>query len=233
MRNVECGMRNARLRKMMLRISFCIVHSAFCICLSGCNVGGIAAAKIFGPPDVPAKYVPENESMLVLVESYRQPSLAHDAEQLARHIVEQIKRWKIAPTTDLTALYALRDGRGAEFSKMTIPEIGRALGAAQVLYVDVIDMNLEQSGGTEVYRGQMTVRVRIVDSATGKTRWPVDAESGYPVVYEPRFAGFGDNTNPNTVRQQTYSGLAYTIVRNFRKWKPDNLQEEEMRQMGG
>lgn len=203
------------------------------IAAAGCNVAGVAAAKIVGPPDVPAKYVPQKEPMLVLVESYRRPGLDHDAEQLARFTVEQIKHWNIAPTIDLMDLYALRDSRGgAEFAKMSIAEVGRALGAKQVLYVEVTDASVDPSGGTEVYRGQMAVRVRIVDSATGQTRWPTDAESGYPVAYEPRFSGFGDNANPNTVRQQTYSGTAYEIVRNFRKWKPDNLQEEDMQQAG-
>lgn len=234
MRNANCEMRNAAMRKMMLRISFCLLPSAFCLSLSGCNVVGIAAAKVVGPPDVPAKYVVnKDEPMLVLVESYRQSGFSHDAEQLARHVVDELEQYHVAPTINLMSLYTFREQQGeSKYATMTIPEIGRAMGAAQVLYVDVLGASIESSGGTEVYDGRMTVRVRIVDSATGKTRWPLDAEGGYPIVYEPRFEGFGTNTNPNAVRQQTYSGLAYYIVRNFRKWKPDNLQEEEMQQSG-
>jgi hypothetical protein len=210
-------------------ISFCILTSAFC---TGCNVFGAAAYKVMGPPAVPAEYVPEKEPMLVLVESYRRPGMAYDAEQLSRHVVEQLKYWETAPTIDLMELYKLRDADPQAFAKMTIPEVGRKLGARQVLYIDMVDSDLESSSGMQVYRGEMTVRIRVVDSQTSASRWPVDAAEGFPVTYETDFGGFASDGNSNTVRQKIYAGMAYQIVRNFRKWKPDNLQEEEMQSAG-
>lgn len=198
----------------------------------GCNVAGVALYKVVGPPDVPANYVPLQEPMLVLVESYNRPGLSYDAEQLSRYVVDQLTHWKVAPTIDLMELYKLRDSDPAKFKKMTIPEIGRAVGAKQVLYIDLIESGIDQSSGTEVFRGSMTAKIRIVDCETSHSRWPLDAAEGYPITHETEFGGFDRDTNPNVVRQKTYSGLAYLIVRNFRKWKPDSLHEEESREWG-
>jgi len=235
MRNAECRMQNECGRRRyfcLLPFAFCLLCILIGLLLSGCNVAGAVAYKVVGPPNVPAKYVPAKEPMLVLVESYRQPGLTYDAEQLSRFVVVQIKQWDIAPTIDLMDLYKLRDGNPEKFAKMPIPEVGRTLGAKQVLYIDIVNAGVDQSTGTDVFRGNMSVRVRIVDCERSESRWPLDAESGYPVDHETQFGGFDSDTNPNTVRQKTYSGLAYLIVRNFRKWKPDSLHEEEMREYG-
>ena len=201
-------------------------------CASGCAILGVAAHKLHGPAHVPAKYVPKQEPMLVLVEDYKHQSstLAH-GDALAQFVMKDLEQHRVAPLVPLEKLHALRDARREDFPKMSIAAIGRETGASQVLYVQLKRSDVARlAGGDETLTGQASATVKLVDVASGETLWPSDvsAEAGYPVATAtglgaPR-AGAGEVAD---VRQRLYFQLAQQIGRLFYKWQPEYEEAAE------
>jgi hypothetical protein len=211
----------------MARHRFAIFHSLFSILVllpaGGCNIFGPVATIVAGPPSVPAVYRPAKESMLLLVENFQHPTQAYaDAEMLARTLHDELQRQKVAPLVPLEKLYALRTNRPDDYRNMSIAAVGRELGAKQVLYVDLQQASIDAATGSDLLRGRVTVQLRIVDTATGQSRWPEDAAEGYPLSYESPTPRNEDATNMSVVRTATYRGVADRIARLFRKWQPAN-----------
>src|SRR4051812_10680622 len=107
--------------------------------LTGCNAVGAIAYKIGPPPRTPAKYKPAKELAVIIVENYRNPSASDvDSEQLARLIADELRNNKVVPLVAENAIQQLRDADREKFRAMTIPALGRAVGAKQVIYVDLV-----------------------------------------------------------------------------------------------
>ena len=64
---------------------------------------------------------------------------------------------------------------------MTIPAVGRAAGAKQVLYVNVRQYAVEGTVAGEMTKGSGELTVRVVDVKTGANRWPTDSAAGHTV----------------------------------------------------
>lgn len=193
----------------------------------GCNIIAPAATIIGGPPSVPAVYRPAKEPMLVLVENFHHPTDAYaDSEMLARTLVDELQRQKVAPLVPIEKLYALRTNRPDDYRKMSIAAIGRELGAKQVLYVDLQQALIDAAPGSDMLRGRVSLLLRIVDAETGRSRWPRDLSDGYPLNYEMPPPRSEEATNINAARTATYRGVADRIARLFRKWQPDNASPQ-------
>jgi hypothetical protein len=146
--------------------------------LGGCSILGVVSQRTEGTP-VDAKYVPKKtDSMLVLVESY---GLALDSDIESQHMTLVLRRVmneaKIAPLVDQQALEQLKDSDPQKYAPMTIADIGRHVGARQVLYVNIWRSEIVKPAGSGQMRGHMDAVVKIVDADTGDTRWPMDAPS--------------------------------------------------------
>ena len=158
---------------------FCLVTflGAFAA-MTGCEALGVAASKV-EDPTVKAKYTPKTQdTMLVLVESY---GLSLDSGVEAQHMTLSLRKAvadaKIAPLVDQKALETLKDTYPDQYPTMNIADIGRKTGAKQVLYVNIWRAEVMKPPGSGQMRGHMDAVVKIVDSATGDTRWPAGAIS--------------------------------------------------------
>jgi hypothetical protein len=192
---------------------------------TGCTTAGALTNKLMGPPPVPAQYTPKQEPMLVLVENYRNPSATiSDAQRLEDLIKEQLTQYKIAPLTDPARLDTLRNQGG--FEKLTIPAVGRACGAKQVLYVNVRKFSVEGTVAAEMLKGTADMSVRIVDAETGSNRWPTDAV-GSPVTIETPWLRTGQDANEDKLREQMASRAADFIVKLFRKYSTEYDEAEQ------
>jgi hypothetical protein len=192
---------------------------------TGCATAGVLTHKLVGPPAVPAQYTPKKEPMLVLVENYRNPSAAlSDARRLEDRLNEQVKQFNIAPLTDPARLDVLRNR--VDFSKLTIPAVGRACGANQVLYVNVRKFSVEGTVGAEMLKGTADMSVRVVDVDTGSNRWPTDVV-GSPVTIETPWLRQGQDANEATLRDQMASRAADYIVKLFRKHGTEDDEVEQ------
>ena len=194
--------------------------------LSGCFLLGLAVAKTVGET-VHAKYVPvKTDPILVLVENFQNPgdsSLA--CEQIARYVGQNLERKQVAPLIDPTGILDLRARDLEAYRKMTITQIGAALGARQVLYIALLTDSVEMAEASDFRRGEATAHVRIIDVKTGQTRWPFDASEGFPVATKTPVVKVTDDGTEQALRRTVNQRLGGDIARLFYDYKADEEGE--------
>jgi hypothetical protein len=194
----------------------------------GCEFLGVASQRTTGNV-VNAKYVPKKaEPMLVLVESY---GLALDSDVESQHITLVLRRVlqdaKIAPLVDQQSVEQLKDSDPQKYGPMTIADIGRSVGARQVLYVNIWRSEIVKPAGSGQMRGHMNAVVKIVDSATGDTRWPTDAPSEDVQITTDWTVEGPDNTE-NDLRAQMADQMAEDIGKLFHDYHTDQEPMEKV-----
>jgi hypothetical protein len=203
------------------RLACCTVMAGL-LSLSGCNVLSALSYKTFGPPKIPAEYAPPQVPMLVLAESYHQANdLQPYADQLTSLVHRDLKDHKVAPLVDEDKLIALRAAKGRAFQQLKIPEVGKAVGARQVLYIDLQECNFAEIAASEVFQGSIRAKVRVVDVATGETKWP-GVGDGKPFAAKTEFARRDARDTPLAVRNLMLEDLAMAISNQFHDIKPDS-----------
>jgi len=194
--------------------------------LSGCQIAGVAAYKLAGPPKNPAKYTPAQTPMLVLVENYQQQSAASpQADMLARDLFAVLNDHGVAPLIPPEKLQELRDAKPFEFPTMPLTRIAQAVEAHQVLYVQLGGSESHPLLGGQGFQGHASASVKIVDAASGETLWPTEAAGGYPVAVSTKM-GIDAVPSPMAVQQKLYIQLADEIARLFYKWSPEDMRPE-------
>ena len=190
-----------------------------CLLCGGCSVIGAVGGQLSGPQKVAARYRPAREPMLVLVENYHNPAAARlDAQRLTLRLTEELSRRNVAPAIDPGLLESVQSREG--YGKMPIEEVGRSVGARQVLYVNLAAFGASGAVGADVLKGRAEMHVRVVDVATGRTVWPTDAPRGYPVTVETPWVKAG-RVGDAAVREQLARRCAREVVKLFRTWSPE------------
>jgi hypothetical protein len=198
-------------------------------CSTGCATStGALWYKMFGPVAVPAKFTLAKVPTLVVVENFRNPALSElDAYSVARDVVEDLKKHDTAPMIEIERLDAVREKDPAGFRKMTIPALGKATDATQVIYVDLIQSDVEAEASHGVIRGRAEARVRVVETSTGNTIWPVDSQAGYAVGAEVPYTRSDDPGAATEVHNSLLDSLSEQIGRLFHEWKPETNKESD------
>jgi len=185
----------------------------------GCAAAGVVAYKFSRPDAVPAKYTPPQEPMLVLVENYASPSTNYlDSQRLAAQLALDLTNNKVAPLVSVDPLYALRDQDAEAYKQLTIPDLGRRTGARQVLYINIVDLTTPTDG--LMMQGNANVLVRVIDVATGNTRWPIDFAEGYPVSVQLPLVRADDSNTDIKVRSAVVRNLSDQIAKLLYTWRP-------------
>jgi hypothetical protein len=193
--------------------------------LGGCEAFGVASES--AGHTVNAKYVPNQaDSMLVLVESYQHDlsDSGIEAEHLSAALTKAMADDKIASLVDPQSLEKLRDADPDQFAPMSIAEIGRRVGAKQVLYVNIDLAEIEHPIGGGQMRGRMEAIVKIVDSTTGNTRWPRDSSSETMQITTDWIPDNAHKTDAD-VRAQMADQMAQDIGKMFHDY---NVDEEPL-----
>jgi len=198
------------------------------LCLSsGCTLVGAMASKMSGSKEVPASYVPAQKPMLVLVEKSDNPgALPIDSERIARMIANALDLHKVVPLTDASALAELRSRNPGKYDGLSPAEAGRVVGAKQVLYVDVIDFRVEDAIATDMTGGRVEVRVRVIDSNSGQTLWPLDTTQGFPMTVDTQYGQSGEKQTAAALREKMCRDLSDKISRLFFKYHEDEVPDE-------
>lgn len=189
----------------------------------GCNVIGALAYKASGSPTIKAQFpLPPDSKTLVLVENFHNPAaLRLESDAVARHLAEELKMHAAGPVVEPIDAEALRRERGEAYRKMPVDAIGRALGAGQVVYVDLDEFEITQALASEMLGGRAEARVRVVDEA-GQVLWPTDSAAGYTiqVKVDPQRAGHG--IDEFAARRELHARLADRIAKLFYNWKAES-----------
>jgi hypothetical protein len=200
--------------------------------LASCGVPGVIAYKVLGPDDVKPLYTPPpTEPILIFAENYDNPSIgSYESEEIARVVAQAFKEHKVAPVVDPDALHNLLTAQAhapaTNPTSRSISAIGRKLGATHVLYIDVQECRTESLGGTKLLRGLMSVRVRLVDVATGKTLYPLDTGDGTPLSAKTPYTEIKQGVTEQSIRQQLCQTLGEQIARLFYPYKPDEVEPQ-------
>src|SRR5262245_12131844 len=156
----------------------------------GCNVLGFAASAAAGPQKVPAAYTLASKPTIVLAEKFDNPAeAAMDAEPIARYVTEAMTHHAAAPMIDPSAVSSVQQRtRDGDYRAMTVAAIGRAAGAEQIVYINILRSEVESAGagGTDLIQGGGELLVKVVDAGTGQILWPTDADAGHPVAAKTR-----------------------------------------------
>jgi len=204
-----------------------MLAGAFCA-LAGCELAGAVTEKTVAPT-VNAKYVPnKKDSMLVLVESYNLSlDSGIESQHMALTLGRSLRDDKIATTVDQQNLERLRDADPVQYRKMSIAEIGRRVGARQVLYVHIWRAEIVKPPGSGQMRGHLEAVVKIVDTATGDTRWPTDASSE-AVQITTEWIPDSSGTTDADLRARMADQMAQDIGRLFHDYHPDDEPMEKV-----
>jgi Peptidoglycan-synthase activator LpoB len=188
----------------------------------GCmTTAGALMYGINGPANNPATYVPPKDPTVVVVENYRNPTAGEfDADQIAEEVTQDLKEHNTVPMIDPDKLQALRDEDESKYATMKIQDLGKAVGAKQVIYVDLVGSGIETDPSQRSLHGHASVRVKVVDVSTGETRWPAGASEGYPLQVEIPYND-ADPRIAATMESQMISKLADEIGNLFHEWKPE------------
>lgn len=202
-----------------------VLTSYFCLLtFSGCNIIGALAYKASGDPKIKAQYAPAaDRTTLVLVENYHNPaSLRLESDAVARHLAEELTMHQVAPVVDPTEAESLRQARGEGYRKMPVDAIGRALGAGQIIYVDLERFELSQALASDMTGGRAEARVRVVSDA-GEVLWPADSAAGraVEVKVQPQRAAPAAG-GESAARHQLHAALADRIAKLFYDWTADS-----------
>jgi hypothetical protein len=206
-----------------LRSAFCILSSTFL--LTGCELPGVILHETIGQLAVPAQYEPKKVSTLILVENYRSPDeMQLDGDQLAHQIGDELKKEAKMDLVDPDKLVPLREEDPTKFHSMTIPQIGKAVGAKQIIYVDLKQSAVTADISQSVVHAEALAQVRVIDVETGVTLWPASASHGHELDakadYDP-----SDSSHAASMRTDMLTQLSSRIAKLFYKWQPDNLEE--------
>lgn len=195
--------------------------------VGGCNVIGAAMYKFSPPPEVPAKYTLKNVPTVVLVENYRNPDLsANESELLGRYVQEKLSDKKLVTIVPSEKILDLKNTRPSEYSRMTIPDIGKAVGAEQVIYIDLQAAGVGSMAGDFMYKGKGAAAVKVVDCKTGDTLWPTDSADGFGISYETPALKGGEGSTYNGVRDQLFNGFADRIAKLFYTWRQEDTPSQ-------
>jgi hypothetical protein len=198
-----------------------------CLAVQGCMVVGAVAYKLSPPPKIQAVYKLPSAKTLVLVENFRNPGVSdQDAERLGREISDQFKKHKIAPVVDPDKLFEYRSDKGSAFDQMTIAAIGRAMGANQVLYVDIVDFGGDWTLASDMLHPKADIRVRVVDVKTGNTVWPAEAARGYPMNIELQYATIKDTATAMDEQEAICQSTADHVAKLFYTHEEDEVSQD-------
>jgi hypothetical protein len=225
--NDECRVQKANgSRHGRVALAIFILYSAFCICCSGCNAVGAVLAKTTPPPMVKAQYAPPKEPLLVLVENpHNRAALQLEADAVTRQLVDQMRVHQVAPVIDPSDAEALRNAKGPAYRRMPIDQIGREVGATQVIYVNLERFEIERAVGSELPSGEAQARVRVVSTDNGDVVWPLDSAGGHPLTVKVQPQHTATQVPEQAVRQQLYAAIAERVAKLFYDWSDDNSME--------
>jgi len=197
-----------------------------CACVgSGCNILGPAYVLVAGPPKVQAEYrldrqrtvavVIDDPDSIVPSMGYRRVMLTTTQQLLA----DKAKIREVVDSRDTMAVLQRDSAR----ERMSVVQIGRAIGADQVVWARIEGFNLAAPTGE--YRPNAQLRVKVIDVANNERAWPTEPPAGFSMNVTMRVrSDFTPSTGPEQraameeLAQYTGQALAelfYTVEKTF------------------
>jgi hypothetical protein len=234
----------------VVRHAAMLVVALLMFACAGCALVGVAAYKFMPPPDVQAVYVPASQPTIVYAHRASNPAdAALEAQRIAQMVSADLVRHGIGPMLPSPTVGALGQRRsggsvwgaatpvpgtagkpatavGAPIAT-TVAELGRSVGAKQVIYIDLVSFQIETAMASELTNGSAQAHVFVIDAVTGHPLWPGDFEQGYNVVVNSPYAKTGQKMTESVARDRMCRDMAIQISRLFYKYKPEDAEAED------
>ena len=208
--------------KRYLCVALGLAAAGLGLSAGGCTAAGFVANAVV-PPITKAQYVPpKTQRMLVLVENRENPGMSvAEADCITSYILDDLAAYEVCPLLDAKKLHALRDAQGEKINKLSISQIGKALGARQVLYVDIQRINVGSVQGVPQH-GRMDATVRIVDVERSATVWPTTGDSA-PISVETPLTQDIDGRLAAAIREALLRSAALSVSRLYHDTNRDQI----------
>lgn len=197
-----------------------------CAMLCGCEIPGILLHEAIGDAPVPAQYQPKKEPTLIFVENYSSPDETRlDGDQIAHQVAEELNKRAKLTVVDPDKLAPLREEDPAKFRAMTCQAVGRAVGAKQVIYVDLVEADVAGDLTMSVVHAHALAQVTVVDVESGNTLWPLGSTHGTELEAKADY-DLNDSGQATTMRTNMISSLSSKIAKLFYSWTPEDADQE-------
>jgi hypothetical protein len=192
--------------------------------LSGCNVVGALASRVAPAPMIPAAFPLPAKPTVIVVENYHNPaSLRLESDAMARAVAIQLTDHGVGPIIDPGKLENLRQRDTTAYRSMPLDAIARAVGAEQVIYVNLERLELVEHLASEAPGGEAEARVRVVDAETGDALWPLDAAGGQSVTVSIDPQRVTADAPNGAVERMLHDALAVEIGKLFHDWQGESV----------
>jgi hypothetical protein len=108
---------------------------------------------------------------------------------------------------------------------MSVSDIGRKVGAKQIIYVTLRQLVYEAPQGADQLRLKLNAVVRVVDVETARTLWPESGE-GEDFEYQSPFERITAETNDTTLKRDVLRKAGTEIARWFFPYQAETMNEE-------
>ncbi len=187
--------------------------------LTGCAYVSAVALLLTPEEKIPAEYkIPEKKKVAVLVDDYMSPLGNLELKKsLATTVGQQLVAAKaikpedlIDPEKVLAAPTDTTDGK-----KLSIQHIGRDVHADYVIYINIIDFNLQSDPDNPLIQPKSRAYVKVIEVATGERLWPIDV-AGYPIQGKEHMQGeMAEEADKNEWSQKLVDKLASSAAELF------------------
>ena len=151
---------------------------AGCVLCGACNMIGVIGSKSYYEQKVPAEFMLKDVAeggVLVFVDEAgggrEELELRPGLSEMVGALLVKQARIKSKNLVSGDRLSQLRDQR-EDFSSLSPVQLGRAAGAAVVLYILVEDYELYAMGEQGYHSGSLVARSILFDVASGRALWP-------------------------------------------------------------
>ena len=191
----------------------------------GCNVIGVITDKVAGDLPVEPAHKPDPlRPLLVIAENYRDPTNVVDAERIQEIVTDRLRANEVAPIVSSERLIQMRDRSPSVFGKMSVVEIARAVGAEQVVYIDLGRVGVGTQVGGDSLKGVASANVKLIDATTGAVLYPKDIDAGVTISFESDIHQGSADMTPDRIRGETLMGLGVRIARLFHTYRRSDLE---------
>jgi hypothetical protein len=98
---------------------------------------------------------------------------------------------------------------------MSAVQIGRIIGASQVLRVEILRNDIGAGPGGDMLKGQIAASVSVLDVVSGEQLWPTDGSAGSTLSFSTPTLRMSDHNTPDGLRSTLCAGLAHKIGQLF------------------
>lgn len=231
-RAVASGLINTRLRPLL-----CVV--LLFVTLPGCEQAAVLVDAVRGPEKIEPLYILPDVPTLVMVDDPKHllsnPGLARQIATTSIHYLEFHEALETASFIDPKELVKLESELGNRWSSTPIDEIGRRLGAKQIVYAKINSAKFHFVD--TLYRPEATFEIKVIDADNGGRLWPAAPAFTEPGRTSPghfiqikdhyvsRDSRYVGDSTPDDLARRLADDAGLLIARLFYQWQADSPGE--------